>query len=450
MPGVLGSSTVRHPFIDGHSLRHVVLPSSSAPTGTARPSLLARHSYTDQLQAKGNPCFACGAGNRREARECHACHLPLPIAAPLRIEDAQLITRLGYARRRVLLRRQYVSLGLVLTGFVAFAVIRVVAPPPGIFGAGLLISLVLFVVGIGLFVWNYRRTNRMLGAQVALYGRISTERLLRLHSSSGISAGAGRPLEAGPGFGPLVPIPLGGGAPQPVSPSGMDWLLSASPPSPFHLRKSLHLTGDAGWRWEITDASGRPFARMVIDPPLNRIFQLIASDPSLVQEYWTVRGADESLFGWYVSENRTDDRAGIGYTRKGFYATDGRLVLRVDGSFPTFPRTAPQLVQSFESLTVFDSDTATDPVFRVAQGVREGYFQLVDAAGKLASEARAARATDAGQWLVQVPPGHPSGLVVLATLAVAQWQPDGSTFAIARALETKPELAAAVDGELRR
>ncbi|MCI4351449.1 MAG: hypothetical protein L3K15_08055 [Thermoplasmata archaeon] len=419
------------------------VPTAPDPTiGRAPPS------YTDALARKGNPCFACGAKNPRGDLRCRECNERLPIGAPLPADDAMRITRLGYARRAVLKQRQYVGVALVVVGFIAFSALLVINASAAALDAGRAIAVLLFLTGVVLFAWTQGRVSRMIFVQVALYSRGVGERIRGLpQRSSGVPA---PPLAPDAGFGPTVPLRAWAAMSNAPPPREFASLMMASAPSPFHLKKSLRLTGDSGWRWEVSDGQGRPFAQVVIDPTLNRIFQLTASNFSLIQEYWSVRGPDGRVLGWFVEENRTDDVAGVGRVRLGFYDGAGDLQLRWEGNYATFPKLAAQLVQAYESLLAYGAPPGGDPVLRIAPGVHESGFRLVDGQGKPVAEARAAHGTKPGDWVVEVASGERGGWTVLATLAVAHWEPDGATFGIARMLGSNPELAQRLDARIGR
>ena len=406
-------------------------------------------SFAARMDRQGNPCFACGARNPPGLRSCRSCHEPLPSALPLSVGDALRISTRSYERRATLQGRQYVGLGCLLAGMAILAAFEL-APTGGWAGFGAFVaSIVLAAVGIALFVVYQGRVGRMIRVQVLLFGRQTTERRARQPGIGGTPGPLSVPLTLD-GVPPQLPLAV---VPRPGAgtPATGRWAsaLTVGSSTPVQLRRTMQYRGEAGVHWHLQDARGRRLATVLVDRVMNRVFQLTVNDPTLGREYWLFRDAGGQALGRFVSEARVDDRAGRAVVRLGFYDTDGSVIVRMEGGYTPLPRTVPQLIDAYQGLKGYDRSSPTTAVFRVAPGVEEGAFRLLDASGAVASEARTARPGNDWAWVTTVPAGPASAKALLATFAVAQWQPDGSTFGLARALAQDPELAARVDAEVR-
>jgi hypothetical protein len=245
----------------------------------------------------------------------------------------------------------------------------------------------------------------------------------------------------------VLTVPAGPGAA--VVPPGQWARVFGTVSAPaLHFRRDVKYRGGAGVRWQVQDPRGRVLATVRIDPLMNRVFQLSVNDPTLMREYWLVRDGSDVTIGRFIAESRVDDRAGRGIERLGFYDSDGSVILRMEGGFPTIPRSIPLLTSAYEGLKAVEGSNLAAPILQVAPGFQEGAFRLLDEGGNVASEARTVRSGDDTHWLVTVTAGPRAPQALLGTFAVAQWHPDGSNFRIARMLASNPTLAAQVEAEL--
>jgi hypothetical protein len=354
------------------------------------------------------------------------------------ILDAGLPTRAALLRREVL-GAVLASLGLVL----------VVA---GSVGLGSLVSLagiVLAVAGVVVFVVAQRKFSAILSVQVALYRRSSTERL-----AASATPGDVLPLEDDdPWEEPAIALDLRSvAAGDPTDFPGAP----VAPPAKFTFATTLRVAGvlgsaggAKGWCWDLRDSRGGIVMSFETDERTNRVYQMMENNPHLQRTYWLILDGQRRPVGRRVIETRTDDREGRGFVHIAVFDATGRERLAVRGAYLPIPRTVEAINRAYSDLSVYVEGSRTGPLFHTGPVTVPGALVLLDANGGTAATMNWRRPGVEGQWTIECPPGPEPLVALLAAATVAAWTPDGSTYRLARALATRPELARQVDAELR-